>query len=179
MSDAITTPLTPKSDNPQKKWLLGLAIFGIITLLSLVYLVYSLSKVTTYLGHINQMEVSAANIVRDVNDATLSRDFDISADAYSRLQKDIASYESALNHAKTTNMGAGSVLDELSSDWQAKKAKVSYILEHKNDIDSLQDLNERVVSNAGALQSQYGAVLDQAWQHACQRCLSKKSKNKC
>lgn len=162
MSDAVNAPTVAPKDDSEKTWLIALAIFGVITLLSLVYLVHSLTKVTDYLGYVSQMEVSAANIVRDVNDATFSRDVEVSAGAHDRLQVDIRNYETALAGAKAINMGQKGILNELTQDWQSKKEEIDYILEHKNDIDSLQDLNAQVVNAATQIQDQYNAVLDQA-----------------
>ncbi len=162
MSDAVNAPTMAPRDDNEKTWLIALVIFGVITLLSLVYLVHSLTKATDYLGYISQMEISAANIVRDVNDATFSRDVEVSAAAHDRLQADIRNYEAALTGAKAVNMGQKGILNELTQDWQSKKEQVNYVLEHKNDIDSLQDLNVQVVNAATQIQDQYNAVLDQA-----------------
>lgn len=160
MSDAVNTAI-PKETNVDKTWLLALVFFAAITIVSLVYLIHSLSKVTNYLGYLNQMEVSSANIVRDVNDAKFSRDFDVSAAAHTRLQSDITQYETALNDASRANIGSADFA-ALTEAWEAKKEQISYVLEHKNDIDGLQDLSAQVVEASRTLQTQYGQVLDQA-----------------
>lgn len=160
MSDAVNVAV-PKQSNEEKKWLTALAFFGLLTLLSLAYLAHSLSRVTDYLGYVNQMEVSSANIVRDVNDATFSRDFEVSAAAHNRLQSDIAQYESALGNARQMGVG-GADLAALAQHWHAKKEQIGYVLEHKNDIDSLQDLSVQVIDATKTIQNQYNQVLDQA-----------------
>ena len=50
----------------------------------------------------------------------------------------------------------------MTEAWEAKKEQISYVLEHKNDIDGLQDLSAQVVEASRTLQTQYGQVLDQA-----------------
>ncbi|MDO4426572.1 MAG: methyl-accepting chemotaxis protein [Moraxella sp.] len=163
MSDALIAPVAPKEDQSRERtWLLALGLFGVISVLSLIYLVHSLTKVTGYLGYVNQMEVAAANIVRDVNDATFSRDFEVSSTAYSRLQTDVAGYELALQGAQASNMGNAAIFDELARDWQAKKEQINYVLEHKNDVDALQDLQRQVSEAAKRMQTEYGTAMDQA-----------------
>ena len=87
-----TTPTTPKDT----KWWVALIVFGLISLVSFVWLVYSLLKITDYLSDVNHLEVSAVNIVKAVNDATFSRDFETSKKAYTKLSTDIQAYESSL-----------------------------------------------------------------------------------
>ena len=77
-----STPTTPINDN---KWWAGLIIFGFISLLCFAWLAYSLLQVTDYISDVNQLEISSTNIVKDVNDATFSRDFEISRAAYAKL----------------------------------------------------------------------------------------------
>lgn len=87
-------------DDEEKTWKLVLIISGLITILSLVYLVNSLTKVTEYLGNVSRIEVSAANIVKDVNDATFSTNYEVSSGAYTRLASNVSNYESALQGVK-------------------------------------------------------------------------------
>ncbi len=162
MNDAVNNVLAPRDDDGQKTWLIALVVSAVISALSLFFLVHSLSKVTSYLGYINQMEVSAANIVKDVNDATFSRDFEVSSSAYSRLAADVASYEEALQGATAANMGKADVFESLGQDWQAKKTQIDFVLSHKNEVDSLQDLQKQVTEAATRIQTEYNTVLEQA-----------------
>lgn len=163
MSDAVNaSAVAPKANNGEKTWLIALAIFSVLSIASLAYLVHSMSQATHYLGYVNQIELSAANIVKDVNDATFSKDFEVSSSAHNRLQQDISNYETALQAARSANMGNAAVFNNLSGQWQAKKEQAAYILEHQNDIHQIQDLQEKVAQAAERLQSGYNAVLDQA-----------------
>lgn len=161
MSDATNVTVPKQPSNEEKKWLTALVFFVILTLASLAFLAHSLSRVTDYLGYVNQMEVSSANIVRDVNDATFSRDFEVSAAAHNRLQSDIAQYELALDSARKAGV-AKADLAGLAQSWQAKKEQIGYVLEHKNDIDGLQDLSAQVVEASKSLQNTYAQILDEA-----------------
>lgn len=155
-------PVVSKDDSQEKNWTLVLIVFGLISLASLAYLVHTLGKVTDYLGAVGQLEVSSANIVKDVNDATFSRDFEVSSVAYQKLQSDVVAYENALQKAQSANMGGASVLGELASDWQNKKQKASYVLEHQNDVNSLGDMHTQITKSTQSIQSEYSKVLDQA-----------------
>lgn len=160
----VSEPLAvaPTSDS-EKKWWTLLIISGFIAMFSLAYLAYSLLKVTDYLGDVNQLEVSAVNIVKDVNDATFSRDFDVSKAAYAKLLADVQSYESALSRLQNNKMvGDAGAINAISSDWQAKKGSVDYIVAHQNDVNALQDLQKQVQDAARQMQEQYASVTDQA-----------------
>lgn len=162
MSDVINAVAPTASENNEKTWLLALTFFCVLSVASLIYLAYSVIQATNYLGYVNQIEVSAANIVRDVNDATFSRDFEVSSSAYTRLQTDIASYESALQGAKSAKMGSSQIFEDLIGQWEGKKAQASYILDHQNDIHQIQDLQEKVATAANSLQSGYNTAIEQA-----------------
>lgn len=113
-----STPTTPINDN---KWWAGLIIFGFISLLCFAWLAYSLLQVTDYISDVNQLEISSTNIVKDVNDATFSRDFEISRAAYAKLSGDIQDYEAALTRLQGNSlMGHGSTFKELNEAWLAQ-----------------------------------------------------------
>ncbi|STY90429.1 methyl-accepting chemotaxis protein [Moraxella bovis] len=160
----VSEPLVvaPTSDS-EKKWWMLLIISGFIAMFSLAYLGYSLLKVTDYLGDVNQLEVSAVNIVKDVNDATFSRDFDVSKAAYAKLLTNVQSYELALSRLQNNKMvGDAEAINAISSDWQSKKSSVDYIVTHQNDVNALQDLQNQVQDAARQMQKQYASVTDQA-----------------
>lgn len=161
MSEIDTSQL-PQDDTEQTKWMMALMFFGVISLFSLIYLINSVMKVADYLGYVNRMEVSAANIVRDVNDATFSRDFEVSSGAYNRLATNVTNYENALQGAKSSNFGGRAIFEELNKDWKAKKAQVDYILNHRNDINALQDLQKQVAQATTSLQADYATAIEQA-----------------
>lgn len=152
-------------DDEEKTWKLVLIISGLITILSLVYLVNSLTKVTEYLGNVSRIEVSAANIVKDVNDATFSTNYEVSSGAYTRLASNVSNYESALQGVKKASLGNSSVFDELTQDWQAKKEQVDYILNHQNDMNALKDLQKQISDASSKLQADYTLALEQALAH--------------
>ena len=132
----VSEPLVvaPKSDS-EKKWWTLLIISGFIAMFSLAYLAYSLLKVTDYLSDVNQLEVNAVNIVKNINDATFSRDFDVSKTAYAKLVADVQSYELALSRLQNNKMvGNAGAINAISNDWQKKKDSVDYIVAHQNDI---------------------------------------------
>ena len=112
-----TTPVTPANT----KWRVALIVFGLISLLSFVWLVYSSLKITDYLDDVNRLEVSAVNIVKAVNDATFSRDFETSKNAYAKLSSDIQAYESSLERLQNDVLMSGGAFKELGELWQAKK----------------------------------------------------------
>ncbi|UYZ68733.1 methyl-accepting chemotaxis protein [Moraxella bovis] len=160
----VSEPLVvaPTSDS-EKKWWMLLIISGFIAMFSLAYLGYSLLKVTDYLGDVNQLEVSTVNIVKDVNDATFSRDFDVSKAAYAKLLTNVQSYELALSRLQNNKMvGDAEAINAISSDWQSKKSSVDYIVTHQNDVNALQDLQNQVQDAARQMQKQYASVTDQA-----------------
>ncbi|MDO4250746.1 MAG: methyl-accepting chemotaxis protein [Moraxella sp.] len=156
------TVIAQKRNSGERTWLIALIVFGIIALLSLAYLVNSLLKVTDYFGQITQMEVAAANIVKDVNEAAFSRDVETSASAYDRLQHNVQQYETALNRMSDAYMANPAVFKALNADWQAKKEQVTYVLEHKNDVDALQDVRKQVVEALERVQNDYGVAMEQA-----------------
>ena len=162
MNDEVMTT-TLESDPAQTKWWAMLVIFGLVAALSFLWLVYSLFKVTDYLSNINQLEVSAANIVKNVNDATFSRDFSVSQAAYARLPTDVQMYDEALTSLQKSGlMGSSSVFGELSESWQAKKQSVDYVTGHQNEINQLQDIQKQIKDATSTMQSQYAQVTDQA-----------------
>ncbi len=154
--------VAPKSDS-EKKWWTLLIISGFIAMFSLAYLAYSLLKVTDYLSDVNQLEVNAVNIVKNINDATFSRDFDVSKTAYAKLVADVQSYELALSRLQNNKMvGNAGAINAISNDWQSKKDIVDYIVAHQNDINALQDLQKQVQDATHQMQEQYANVTDQA-----------------
>lgn len=160
----VSEPLAvaPKSDS-EKKWWTLLIISGFIAMFSLAYLAYSLLKVTDYLSDVNQLEVNAVNIVKNINDATFSRDFDVSKTAYAKLVADVQSYELALSRLQNNKMvGNAGAINAISNDWQSKKDSVDYIVAHQNDINALQDLQKQVQDATHQMQEQYANVTDQA-----------------
>lgn len=162
MNDEVITT-TLDVDPAQTKWWAMLVIFGIVAALSFLWLVYSLFKVTDYLSNINQLEVSAANIVKNVNDATFSRDFSVSQAAYARLPSDVQMYDEAINSLQKSGlMGSSDVFNELSESWQAKKQSVDYVTSHQNEINQLQDIQKQIKDAMSTMQSQYAQVTDQA-----------------
>ncbi|STZ04235.1 H3 [Moraxella equi] len=147
----------------EKKWWTLLIISGFIAMFSLVYLAYSLLKVTDYLADVNQLEVSAANIVKDVNDAMFSRDFEVSKAAYAKLSDDVQNYDSSLSRLQSNKMiGNAGIINAIANDWQAKKGSVDYVVEHQNDVNALQDLQKQVQDAARQMQEQYAGVTEQA-----------------
>lgn len=165
MSDtANKTPevVTPVATD-EKKWWAVLIIFGLVLVCSLAWLVYSLLKVTDYLSDINQLEVSAVNIVKDVNDTTFSRDFEVSKNAHARLSTDVQMYESALVSLQNNALlGNRSTFENINKAWQEKKPSVDYVIEHQNDINALQDLQKQVKDATTQLQEHYIQVTEQA-----------------
>ncbi|MDO5652226.1 MAG: methyl-accepting chemotaxis protein [Moraxella sp.] len=165
MSDTNTAEVTVVSprDNNEKTWLIALIVFGVITVGSLIYLVSSLMKVTDYLSSINKLEVVSASIVKDVNDATFSRDFEVSSAAYIKLKQDVNDYESTLQRAMSMNtMGGQGVLGELSSEWQTKKSAADFVINQENGLNGLHDFQTQVVASAKEIQEQYDAAITQA-----------------
>ena len=90
----VSEPLVvaPKSDS-EKKWWTLLIISGFIAMFSLAYLAYSLLKVTDYLSDVNQLEVNAVNIVKNINDATFSHEVDVRRTAYTKVGANMQSEE--------------------------------------------------------------------------------------
>lgn len=153
-----TTPTTPKDT----KWWVALIVFGLISLVSFVWLVYSLLKITDYLSDVNHLEVSAVNIVKAVNDATFSRDFETSKNAYTKLSTDIQAYESSLERLQNDVLISGGAFKELGEMWQAKKQSADYVVAHQNNINQLQDFQKQVKDAVVQMQEQYIQVIDQA-----------------
>lgn len=162
-TNPATAVVVADDKSSEKTWLTAFFIFALIAVTSAGYLVHALIKTADYLAHVNRVEVAATNIVKDVNDATFSRDFSVSTSAYDRLQADIQSYESSLNNAYEISMGKDAeIIDGLRKEWQTKKEKASLIFSGKNDIDRLQDLREQVVDAAARLQQEYSTLAGQA-----------------
>ena len=153
-----TTPVTPANT----KWRVALIVFGLISLLSFVWLVYSSLKITDYLDDVNRLEVSAVNIVKAVNDATFSRDFETSKNAYAKLSSDIQAYESSLERLQNDVLMSGGAFKELGELWQAKKQSADYVVAHQNNINQLQDFQKQVKDAVTQMQEQYTQVTDQA-----------------
>ena len=162
MSDTESVLVAPITVN-EKKWWVALVVCGAISVISFIWLIYSLSRITDYLGDVSRLEVSATNIVRDVNDATFSKDYELSSQAYTRLANDVQSYETTLAHLqKNSLIGHRSLFNELSENWQAKKQSATYVIEHQNDINALQDLQKQVKDATTQMQSLYMQLSEQA-----------------
>lgn len=163
MSDNKTSmiPATPASPK-DTKWWVALIVFGVISVVSFVWLVYSLIKITDYLSDVNRLEVSAANIVKSVNDATFSRDFETSKNAYARLSDDIGAYEASLNRLQNDVLMSGGAFRELGEAWQTKKQSADYVVAHQNNTNQLQDFQKQVKDAVVQMQEQYTQVTDQA-----------------
>ena len=108
MSDVTKSPVTgankqtPVAKSSKSKWEVLLGFFILVSAACLIWLTNSLSTVSNYLSDINHLEVSAANIVKNVNDATFSRDADVSNIAYEALQTDVQRYQAALTSSQNT-----------------------------------------------------------------------------
>ncbi len=168
MSDDIkgpvvnTTKKAPDTTGSNNVWKLLLVLSALISVVFLVWLINSLSTVSEYLSDVNQLEVSSANIVQDVNDATFSRDTQISAEAYDDLQTDVQRYQAALISAQQNATDNKAVFQTLSDQWQANKEKIDYVLTHRNDVNALQDIKDNVASATEQLQEGYSQAIEQA-----------------
>ena len=153
---------TPAFKDTSQKWKIILGFFALVSVSCLILLINSLSTVSNYLSDVNQLEVSAANIVQNVNDATFSRDSDVSARAYDSLQSDVQLYQAALTSAQRNATDNRAVLEELKTDWQANKEKIDYVLKHRNDVNALQDLKDNVAAATNQMQGEYNQAIEQA-----------------
>ncbi len=169
MSDVKKSPVaagtarrTPDVKDSNNIWKLALGLSALVSVACLVWLINSLSTVSNYLSDVNQLEVSAANIVQNVNDATFSRDTKVSANAYDALQTDVKRYQAALTSAQVNATDNKSVFATLDKDWQANKEKIDYVLNHRNDINALQDLKDNVGIATTKLQEGYSQAIEQA-----------------
>lgn len=164
MSDSKTsiTPINPTTN--ETKWWVALLVFGLISLVSFVWLVYSLLKISDHLSDINRLEVSAVNIAKSVNDATFSRDFETSKNAYAKLSDDIQVYESSLNRLQggVLLMGGEKPFKELMSVWQTKKQSADFVVAHQNNINQLQDFQQQVKDAVVQMQGLYNQATEQA-----------------
>ena len=151
----------PSSEKEESMWRNVLIFCGILTLISMIYLISSLARVTDYLVNLNELEVASANIVKDVNDVSFSRDFEVSSQAYKRLQNNVTIYETAL--AKLGQSGLGkSVADELNKDWQTKKEQANFVLNNENSLNALQDSQTNVANGVKKIQEDYAQAIEQA-----------------
>ncbi|WP_350656032.1 methyl-accepting chemotaxis protein [Psychrobacter sp. S1-30-MNA-CIBAN-0213] len=168
MSDVTKSPATganqkvPAIKNSNSIWKVLLGVFTLVSVACLVLLINTLSTVSNYLSDINQLEVSAANIVQNVNDATFSRDSDVSTSAYDSLQNDVQRYQAALTSAQQNATDNKSVFGDLETEWRANKEKVDYVLSHRNDVNALQDLKDNVATATKQMQDDYSQVIEQA-----------------
>ncbi|MEN2750104.1 methyl-accepting chemotaxis protein [Psychrobacter sp. FBL11] len=166
MSDVIenlTTGSNQQTSGPNNNiWKILLGIFTLASVACLILLINTLSTVSNYLSNVNQLEVSAANIVKNVNDATFSRDADVSANAYDALQNNVQRYQVALISAQQNATDHRAVFGELKTEWQANKEKIDYVLNHRNDVNALQDIKDNVATATKQMQSDYSQVIEQA-----------------
>ncbi|WP_227674599.1 methyl-accepting chemotaxis protein [Psychrobacter jeotgali] len=158
---AVSKPTIAVKDS-NSKWKALLGLFVLAGVACLFWLINSLSNVSNYLSDINQLEVSAANIVKNVNDATFSRDADMSSQAYDALQTDVQRYQAALTSVQTEATDNKEVFAQLDTEWQANKDKIDYVLSHRNDVNALQDLRDSVAAATSELQAQYNQAIEQA-----------------
>ena len=157
-----TSKKTPAIKDSNNKWKMLLGFFALVSVACLVWVINSLSSVNNYLSDVNQLEVSSANIVKNVNDATFSRDTAVSANAYDALQTDVQRYQAALTSAQQNATDNQAVFATLDEKWQTNKQKIDYVLNHRNDINALQDLRDGVSTATKKLQADYGQALEQA-----------------
>ena len=150
------------AENERDIWQVLRWVFAILSLASLAWLIYSLLNMNNYLGSVNQLEISSANIVQDLNEASFSQDFEVTTKAYEKLQKDVQLYEVALNEAQSSAPDSRGVYKELAQDWSANKEKIDYVLAHVNDVNALKDLQEKVSGGSTQLQDHYRQVTQQA-----------------
>jgi methyl-accepting chemotaxis protein len=150
------------ADNERDIWQVLRWVFAILSLASLAWLIYTLLNMNNYLGSVNQLEISSANIVQDLNEATFSQDFEVTSKAYEKLQRDVQLYEGALNEAQATASDNRAVFKDLANDWAANKEQIDYVLAHINDVNALKDLQERVTGGSEQLQNHYRQVTQQA-----------------
>ncbi len=168
MSDVTTSPViganqkTPDVIDSNKKWRILLGFFALVSAACLVWLINSLSTVSNYLSDVNQLEVSAAHIVKNVNDATFSRDSEVSANAYDALINNVQRYQVALTSAQQNATDNKAVFDKLDEQWQANKENIDYVLTHRNDVNALQDLKDNVNAATKQIQADYSQVIEQA-----------------
>ncbi|MBP2280051.1 methyl-accepting chemotaxis protein [Psychrobacter sp. PL19] len=159
---AGTKNKTPDTKGPNDIWKVLLGFFALVSVACLIWLIHSLSTVSNYLSDVNQLEVSAANIVQNVSDATFSQDVKVSASAYNALQTNVERYQVALTSAQQNATDNQAVFGAFETQWQANKEKVDYVLSHRNDINALQDLKDNVASAVKQLQEGYRQATEQA-----------------
>lgn len=147
------------AQKPNQSWRALLLLLSVVCVLSLLFLVNSLLKVTSYLQDVNRLEVASATIVNSLNDAVYSRDPQMSARAYQALGSEMNNYENALGEVVKAGMGGG--FAGLQSTWQTAKPKIAFVIEHKNDVDVLADLNKQIDNAAARMQMMYSEASKQ------------------
>ncbi|WP_278248244.1 methyl-accepting chemotaxis protein [Psychrobacter pygoscelis] len=159
---SVIKKATSAADSEQNSWRAWLWLFFLSALASLAWLIYSFINVNNYLSNVNQLEVSSTNIVQDINDATFSQDFNVSNQAYEKLQTDVQNYQAALTAAQSKAIADKDIFNELAADWSANKEQIDYVVAHINDVNALQDVQESVSEASKKFQSQYRQVTQQA-----------------
>ena len=159
---SVIKKATSAADSEQNSWRAWLWLFFLSGLASLAWLIYSFINVNNYLSNVNQLEVSSTNIVQDINDATFSQDFNVSNQAYEKLQTDVQNYQAALTAAQSKAIADKAIFNELAADWAANKEQIDYVVAHINDVNALQDVQESVSEASKKFQSQYRQVTQQA-----------------
>lgn len=158
----VTAAKPASTTSHQKTWVAILWICALISLACLIWMVTSLTKVTDYVSSVNQLEVSASNIVKHVDDATFSQDPEVSAAAYDSLSNDVQAYSTALTTAQQKATDSQDVFNNLADNWQNNKEKIDFVLSHRNEVDALQDLQSQFEEATRSLQTDYQTATEQA-----------------
>lgn len=138
----------PSSDVNQKKWIYLLLALGLVALISLIYLIVSANKVSSYVSTVNQLEVTSGQLARHANEAVYAGDVEKAKLAQQQLSVDMTNYQLALEQVESQSFDDPKLYKTINQQWQQTKPEVQQVINYDLGNNAEADVKEGRVDPA-------------------------------
>ena len=138
----------PSSEVNQKKWIYLLLALGLVALISLIYLIVSANKVSSYVSTVNQLEVTSGQLARHANEAVYAGDVEKAKLAQQQLSVDMTNYQLALEQVESQSFDDPKLYKTINQQWQQTKPEVQQVINYDLENNTEADVKEGRVEPA-------------------------------
>lgn len=138
----------PSSEVNQKKWIYLLLALGLVALISLIYLIVSANKVSSYVSTVNQLEVTSGQLARHANEAVYAGDVEKAKLAQQQLSVDMTNYQLALEQVESQSFDDPKLYKTINQQWQQTKPEVQQVINYDLENNAEADVKEGRVDTA-------------------------------
>ncbi|MEC7121266.1 MAG: methyl-accepting chemotaxis protein [Pseudomonadota bacterium] len=130
-------------------------VAAIVTVLSFIYLFYSVPRSNTLIKDVGELRVLSQQVAKNSSEATIGG----SEQAFSNLQLSQQQFNDRLDNVIRLQ-GASSQLDTVELSWLGINEKINNILSNRQAVNELYDFGRSISDVMPEVQSEYNAVVD-------------------